>query len=521
MDNSLCIPKSATWEVLRNSRNHAVVRTLATGLSSTRPEIRLKSLEALAARSETSAATALVQHWEKYDDRDLKFLRVHGDKLAKSCQSLITTGSPTEQRFALAAIAALGITNAIGGVLELVLQRKHPLNQQAIDCMMGLCDRSGQLARNNQDLPSRRDVLRETLFNALVMFHEHKSQAVVDAWLVLAHWDDSEQRGLISDPRMDAYPVVMRRLAESKHPSVLQLLAGYLGRSTTPKRVIEIAQQRTELELLIEAARRLTDDELGPVLRHLRRLPMFVCLKQWDGNLEKTPFDVARRFWLLAAASSEDHQLVLSGAIRLSMNGTVEGRKVAAEILKNCRPLKLEDSVAALQEGLVDGLGEGLGQTLQQVAQWCTSPSLVLKRAALEFFREFTLDGLLNQIRIWPTQMCKAMAQLVKSLDDAIPEALERHLDSPAPKRRIAALQAAQMLECAEEITNSLLPLLEDSNLEVRVRTIDLLAAMGYAPLESMIPTLLNDASTDIQDAANRAIRKLHRARNQPSVAKS
>ena len=90
---------------------------------------------------------------------------------------------------------------------------------------------------------------------------------------------------------------------------------------------------------------------------------------------------------------------------------------------------------------------------------------------------------------------------------------LTRELQSPAPRRRLAALQVTQLLECADQVSQSLMPLLDDPRLEVRVRTIDLLGALGHEALEYLIPELLSDANTDIQDAANRALRRMKRAR--------
>jgi HEAT repeat protein len=105
------------------------------------------------------------------------------------------------------------------------------------------------------------------------------------------------------------------------------------------------------------------------------------------------------------------------------------------------------------------------------------------------------------------------MASIVKLVEKDVTESLTRELQSPAPRRRLAALQATQLLGCADDVSQILLPLLNDPRLEVRVRTIDLLGALGHESLETLIPELLQDASTDIQDAANRAVRRIQRAK--------
>ena len=110
--------------------------------------------------------------------------------------------------------------------------------------------------------------------------------------------------------------------------------------------------------------------------------------------------------------------------------------------------------------------------------------------------------------------MAKAMAKIVVLVEPNVTERLTRELQSPAPRRRLAALQATQLLDCADQVSQTLMPLLDDPRLEVRVRTIDLLGALGHEALEQLIPELLTDANTDIQDAANRAVRRMKRTKS-------
>ena len=90
-------------------------------------------------------------------------------------------------------------------------------------------------------------------------------------------------------------------------------------------------------------------------------------------------------------------------------------------------------------------------------------------------------------------------------------ERLCEELQSPAPKRRLAALQLTHLVGVSDAVAEQLLPLLRDARLEVRIRAIDLLSAFGHESLKKIVPSLLEDVSTDIQDAAHRAVRRLRR----------
>ena len=105
------------------------------------------------------------------------------------------------------------------------------------------------------------------------------------------------------------------------------------------------------------------------------------------------------------------------------------------------------------------------------------------------------------------------MARIVSRVDsDVIPQLLNE-LENPSPKRRLMALQVIQLLDVTSEINQRLLPLVDDSRVEVRVRAIDLLGALLSPELAEILPGLLLDPTTDVQDAAMRAQRRMQRKR--------
>jgi hypothetical protein len=516
MSSCLNIPRSTTLETLERSRNLASIAALATGLKSTLSELRQLCLKALLVREEEAAKKTIVVHWEHYDEPNIQLLRSHVSHLAAMVQTLLTSGSLNEKRCALQAIAALDIHDSMEGLLDIAVDSGHALNCQAIECLMRMCTTWGAQARMGKDVPTVRSKMLERLSNRLALFHKHNNTKLVDAWLCLAHWDDALQRSLISDPRQEVYRPLMTRLQTCDLEPVLQLLAGYLARSTTPKNVMEIIVERELPAFALEIAK-LNDNRVLPgTLKRLQQLPPLRCLSAMEEGFPKVNSELERRLYLMLAASSVDLIPVLRGAVRLSKVGTREARQTAAEMLRTCRRPELESLVPAIQaaEVGISGNPECLGSLTLQVAAWLQSPSHMLKKAARDFLRDFTVENLLGQVRHWPTQLCKAMAGIVVSVETDVTERIISELQCPAPRRRLAALQVTQLLDCADAVSQALMPLLDDPRLEVRVRTIDLLGALGHEALEQLIPQLLDDASTDIQDAANRAARRMKRAKH-------
>ncbi len=523
MSSTHTIPRSETWDTLQKSRNLAAVSMLATGLKSTNSELRHLSIKALLNRKEISAREAVILNWENCDESDRDLLRTKAALFGEVAKTILAKGTLSEKRFALAAISDLDLSDSIDVILEIVVDPTHALNIKATECLMQMCERWGGKARSGKDVASVRGKMLEKMHSKMALFHQHKNIKLIDAWLCLAHWDDALQRGLISDARQDVYRPLMTRMKESNHPATIQLLAGYVSRPATPKNVLDIVVERPEATLAIEIAKQHDQRTLQGALKRLQQLPPLESLKDIENSMKNISVEVERRLWLIAAASSADLGQVLRGACKLSKLGTREARQTAAEMLRSCRRPELEALVPAIQAAeFAEAKDEScLGNQIRNIAAWLHSPSLMLKKASQEFLKEFTLEKLLDQVRVWPAEMCKAMASIVVLVEPDVTERLTNELQSPAPRRRLAALQATELLECADKVTQILLPLLDDPRLEVRVRTIDLLGALGHESLETLIPQLLVDASTDIQDAANRAVRRLNRRKRQASSSPS
>lgn len=511
MQATLGVPRLATWETLQKTRNIAAVATLAQGLGSSNAQLRTKCVQAILKRDEQIGYRTLLLHWEKLADEEVEIVRKEAVKFVPAAQELLARGSLSEKRSVLQAILALDMTAAVDAVIEIVINPRHALCAAATGCLLALCRRWGQLSRSGNDMPSVRMPLLDRLYYKLSLFHEHKNETLVDAWLFVVHWNDAQHRSLLSDPRQDVYRPLLARLAESREQPILQLLGGYVGRSGTPKQVLDLLVDREEPELAIEIAR-LADGSLLPsILRRLRQLPTLKSLQAIVLENNELNFDLQKRLWIMLAASSEDMRRVLRGAIRLSTIGSADARQTAADMLVRCRRRPLEELVPAMQEASLSGDAGNLFDSMQEIAGWLQSPSIVLKKAAEDFFQEFTLGNLLEKVKTWPMQMSKTMACIVRLADRNVGGALCRELQCPSPKRRLSALQVTEMLECADQVSEQLIPLMEDSRLDVRVRTIDVLSALGHESLEQMIPQLMTDASTDVQDAANRAARRFQR----------
>ena len=514
---SALVPRQITWETLEKSQNQAAFSLLAAGLASPSVDVRMRCLKLLLNRSEVHARKTILLSWDKFTETEVEFIRRNTLHFQAAALDILEHGSLAEQRLVLTAISHLQLPGCLAAILEIVVDPLHALQPLANECLMTICLDWGKKARAEKDVPSVRGPILETVYTSLLDYPKHKSHQVVDAWLALVHWDDSLQRGLIGDPGHVAFRAVIERLSttpsnQDQNKQLLKLLAGYLLRATAPKSIQALVCEKTDPQLALELASMVDTPNWMPLKRRLRELPMLACLQTLEDGFPECSLADKKRLWLLMSVSCKEYGQVLRGAVQISKLGSAESRTAAAEIAKNCRKPELDAMVGDLQCALA-GIAKpnSAGPALLEIVSWAQSPSVHLKQAAKELFDKFTVESLVEQASVWPTSMCKAMAHVVSRTNSDVTTFLVRELESPSPKKRLAALRATQMLSQSETVSQYLLPMLDDPRLEVRVRVIDLLSELGSDLVDRLLPSWLSDVNTDVQEAAKRIIRRRER----------
>lgn len=507
-------PRRQTFELLEHSRNAAAIPALAAGLVSAAADVRHRSVKILLGRPELPARRLLVIEWARLDEAAHELLTKSKNEVQSACVDVLNKGTLAEQEAAIAAICDMDMTAVLGNLINLSLQEQNPIQKAALAAVALLCDRWGQRARKSKDIPSVRGPMIDAMHRAIENFSDHNNTALIQAWLTLVSWEDAAQRSLIGDPMHRAFRPVLERLRHSEHKSVLELLVGYIGRSSTPKSILSIICERPERDLLAMIAATADEPTMVAILRRMRELPPVAALIDLPIEIGTREPHVHRRLWLMLAANSPSIDVVLSGAITFYQSGTSEGIQTAGEMIRSCRRVGVETLIQYMQTADANPADmHCAGAHLNTILNWIDGSSPALDTVIREFFSGFTVTLLLDAARKWPAPLCRALARVVSRAEpDAINQLLKA-LDSPSPQRRMLTLQIIQMLDATSEINQRLLPLIDDPRVEVRVRTINLLSALEAPELADLLPSLLDDPTTDVQEAASRALRRGQRKR--------
>jgi hypothetical protein len=513
---SKLVASSATWNVLRTTGNPAATVLLGAGLTHPVAEFRHSCLKTLIARNDNAANMLILSHWNVLDSKDHSLLREHSQQFAAAIRTLLSRGSMQIKGMMLSAVSELDLCDSVDVLIELATNTKHPLSQQAGNCLLSLCQNWGNANRCGESRgASQRPLLINMLHHELLRFP--KNDIIMNAWLSVAHWDDGHQRSLMSDTSQPAYSQMLKTLAETNDPAALQLLAGYFWRSTTPPSIQTIICEQPNSILAIEMAKIVSDRDFETVLHRLRSSKSLASMANLNIDELKLNRSTFRRLLLMMAASREDFSWALSRCTALAKGTSAESRRLATEVLKWARVVPLDKLVALMQDDATNNGGKQTLHDIHEILSWLKSSSLALRQAAIQFFKEFTVENLIRLIGSWPARMCRVMADVVAIVDKQMIKTLTANLASPAPKKRIAALLAVEYLGCASQLRDSVLSLLNDPRIDVRVRVIDTLSATSDESLLPLIPQLLIDPNTDVVDAAARASKRLERRQSAKS----
>jgi hypothetical protein len=518
MLNAHTFPREITWKTLSRSRNPEALSLLGDLLATAAPELRARTLEILRNHPGGSAMHVIARNWNQLTESEQELFNDRRVEVSDAAVSMLASQDRAAQTVALHIVRQLELTSLTPQLVDLACNRQSPVQHLAGTCLQALCEMWGQRARADEDRPSVRTPMLNCLSQALERFPDHHAVSVVDAWLMLVTAEDQLQRSLVSNPHHPAFDIVLQRLRYSPQQPVMQLLASYIWRRTATSSILRIIEQRPEREFALELAQQLRSGTLRASFRRLRELPPLPSLESYRDPNPRYESSTDPRIWSVLAANTRELRVTLPIAVRFATAGSLQGRRTAAQMLKQCPPLSARAAVDALLDTTSAAAGtESFSQTVGTIVSWLNSPSTFLKRASREYFAECNLPTLFECARTWSRRSLRCLARIVLLIDPAATEEMLMQLTSPSPQRRLQAVQALDLFETLPQVYPQLLPLVHDPQLPVRLAAIKALSRIGAPELVPLLPGLLAEPTTDIQDAAQHALRRMQRSHPLPA----
>lgn len=384
-----------TFRTLAQSVLPQVPDVLAQGIALGDQVTRQRCIQTLARRQCRRSHELLISHWPQYHSVIFDSLKEDIGNFAVSLVQLIeeelAAGSSTplraatEQRVSIltSIVTRLSIRSAMSPLIDAAW--KHPsrvVRGVSVDAVLAMAQPWGEQARG-RDPEQPRDPATEPLRLELVSqllrcashFQKHRSEELLDAFLVLSTWNDPALHAALSEEN-PCGTLLLGRLRDSERQPIRELLAGFLRRRNVPECVLSGMLQRPDREYRETLLQVISAEPSPDTIDNLKRFGLPDCLR---GGVTLLRTREPNRDAAIAHAYSSAMQEApetLSVLIEIldrqqaTKNGNELNRDAVAVALMRCHIPSFESWLHAFDSRVIDG-GESHGSSQDLAAAVC------------------------------------------------------------------------------------------------------------------------------------------------------
>jgi len=346
-------------------------------------------------------------------------------------------------------------------------------------------------------------------------------QDLVTCICILGEAGDAAVRGLLSDANSPPGRIAWERLAQSRHPGVMGLVASLLTNRIAADRLLAIVERRDDPEFVLHLLRYLPDRCPDLLRSNLGRVTKLPWIDPANVQFDWVPPGLQGRLVEFVSATGIPWDEIFAVQQWVVRNSGVAGRMAAVEALSATHHDAMEIAIA-----------DGLASDDEEVQAWATSQlreqniphafSLLVERldspleavraAARKELEGFDLDRMLDLFDHLKPDVCRQAGELLLKIDPDTVQRLESELRSPLRSRRIRAVHGARAMGLHEQVAEVLLEMLHDDDLTILRAVIETLADLPGDEVRQELQRLRYDDNPRIRTAAESALQRMEAA---------
>jgi hypothetical protein len=497
-----------TYEILATTRNEAAVDVLLDALNRDEASTRSAALRALLKRPEPRASLQLLARWDTLTEQELRQLR----SAAKWMNEAIVQGLVGDQAMVLNAIKAakdLSVLDILPKLISLAESSGTlPIKQAACNAVLEMVVPLGRDARADRDQPTVRGPILARLVDSVRRYSMHRVDVLVDAYLLLSSWGDRDLRQMISSqPERE---LLRKRLGASKHPGVIELLAGYIRRRKQPAWINQLIRTRPDADFRNALLAQIGPEPAATVLRNLRELGMPKSCAGGETLLSSIPVelvpaliyvyneinnDFAQALHMAAAAiESGDAGSLHAGVMAFTRCPVPEidiWLRAAIPVADNDQEAIAADDNARLLHRLIELLGHG---------------EVSVVRGVRRVLGPLHADEMLERLESLRPRSRRRLGRVVMMVD---PDAIDRVRDTlrhPVLSKRLEAIAMADALAVVDTLSDSFARIAREDHLEARVRAAEAMSNASGPFTLSLLHEMVDLPECPVRDAAISAL---------------
>lgn len=515
----------ATFNHLAGTPNEAAAELLLPALDSFEPAIQEGALKALLDRRSVAGQHELLKRLHRINERWRQILHERRGRMSRGVRDAVL--SSDEQLFKNGCQAAIWFAefDLMPALVTVIEDAASPHGKQAAETLLKLAQELyGELAapRNYAD---RRDpqLVRGHCLNVLEgsvqRYPKHRSQEIIEAFLMLANRENPTLRRLLADPRDPIYLVLLQTLRTSHNPGVMALLLNFLDDPHAPTSPLGVIGRRIDPPFVKHLLARIGEAPSPAVAVNLKRIDAIdwirgrpAMLEEFDGPSQLS----AVKLGMGSGMKRWDSFMMLD---YLVSNGKPAGRMAATVALGELHGAQAN---AAVQRALGDSEPEVRAAALSQIRHRGITGALAKLIAALDSphecerlaargsLSEFTLPRLIAAFDHLDDDVRFSTGQLVRKVDPNCDALVRVELESPSRTRRLRGIGATVALGLVTEMEERLIDLLgHDEDHLVRQNAARALGQANSTAAVEALQAAQRDRNVPVQSAARESLEAL------------
>ncbi len=512
---------STTYEILAASRNDAANGALLDALRSTDAEVYDGALRATIARRNKQGHLAVLGMWHRMSAKQRQYLQEGRGRMSGALRDAVL--SEEEQLFenACEVVEHFKEFDLVSTLVTLAENQKHTHAEAATQLVHRLVQQLSEMVYGPRDYEDRRNpealcrFVLESLERSVERFRTHNRSELIEAFVILGGPSSNMLRQIIDEPHHPCYLTVINTLTHSQCSGVVEFLLRSLNSEHAAINILNVISKRDDpkfVQKLLEVA----DDKLdAKVAKNLARIRTFEWLRQGERGFDNFEEQDQSRCIKLVAASGVKSDEFLDLLEVILRSGHTDARWAACDALaaipgergNNMILDAVHDADPMVQAAATRQIRDRhIPNAMAILLKQLDSPHEEVREATCEALAEFSFENFRTSFEGLHDDARRTTGALVKKVDSQAVPGLLSEMEDSSRKRRLRAVEMAEVMGLVPEVTDGMLELLEDEDHLVRAAAADALQFSPTSEVQEALRHATRDRSPAVQNAAKNSL---------------
>ena len=525
-----------TFNTLAASRNEASNAALLTALSTQDAEVYDQALKAAISRRSKAGHLKILAAWHILSPKQRQYLQEGRGRMSGALRDAVL--SVDEQLFGNACEVAEHFCefDLIPTLVTLAENQKHVHAEAATKLVLQLVERLSGLLYGKRDPNDRRDpsamsrFVLESLERSVERFRDHNRAELVEAFVILGGPTSGKLREILEDIYHPCYTTVIGTLTQSQSAGVIKYLLSSLNTEHTSLNLLNVISKRDDplfVNYLLEFG---AQDLKTKPTKNLGRIRSFAWLKPGKRDYHSFDDQAQQNCIKLVAKTGVKPDEFLDLLESILKRGEPNARGAACDALAEIPGDRgnhlvldvIDDQDAKVQAAATRQIRDRhVPGAMAILLRKIDSPHSEVRDATREALSEFSFANFLAGFEGLHDDARRTTGGLVKKVDQQTVPSILSEMEEKSHKRRLRAIEIAEVMELVPDVSEGLLSLLEDEDHLIRAAVADALQFCPTGEVQEALRRATHDRSGAVQNSAKSSLEVFDRVGLQQTVAVS